>query len=473
MQMEELQNLKNVIRKGENEHLEIFMKVNYDAIGRTVCAFLNKEGGQILIQFGHKNDITMDDLNTQADSIRKFIQEKVIPNNPFSVSIESIDDLKYIMVKVLEGSKQPYVFNGEIFVRKVSRTLKASPEDLSQLISNRHSAQAHWERSSTLGFDIEDLDTYEILNTISEGLKRERIKDSELQSLDEEQRVLRFLTNYGLYQNGNATNAAVVLFGRNPSRFIPQIRVRLASFTESKTDSIYNYDHILEGNLFQNIHEITKFLEYSAGTNSRFHENQWQREDFKRYPAMALREGILNALIHRDYENVSGTVLIAVYPDKIEISNSGELPKELTTADLKKNHLSLPRNPDIAQICFLRGWIEKLGRGTLKILEQCRELELKEPKWTSNKGVTTLLFFGPGYSSRDEVFDKLNERQLNLIRDTKAGEDITVPEYLEHIEYIISDRAARTDFYQLIDGGWFEKIPAGRKTFYRRTKQGI
>jgi ATP-dependent DNA helicase RecG len=68
------------------------------------------------------------------------------------------------------------------------------------------------------------------------------------------------------------------------------------------------------------------------------------------------------------------------------------LPDELKLADLKINHLSLPRNPDIAQICFLRGWIEKIGRGTLQIIDDCREKGVAVPSWHTAGGTTTLVF---------------------------------------------------------------------------------
>ena len=122
--------------------------------------------------------------------------------------------------------------------------------------------------------------------------------------------------------------------------------------------------------------------------------NRWKRSDF-RFPEKALQEGVINALMHRDYSSPSSSVAISIYPDRFVISNSGHLPDGLKPSQLKKSHRSHPVNPDIAHIVFLRGLIDKLGRGTLKVVEECREAGLRDPEWRDNVEGVTLTFFGP------------------------------------------------------------------------------
>ncbi len=109
------------------------------------------------------------------------------------------------------------------------------------------------------------------------------------------------------------------------------------------------------------------------------------------YPLDALREGILNSFIHRDYSSTSSSASIIVYAEKLEIINSGQLP--LTPGELTRNHLSMPFNPDIAQMAFLRGYIEKIGRGTLKIIEACKQAKMKPPQWVPESNSVKLIFF--------------------------------------------------------------------------------
>jgi predicted HTH transcriptional regulator len=96
------------------------------------------------------------------------------------------------------------------------------------------------------------------------------------------------------------------------------------------------------------------------------------------YPAAALREGVLNALTHKDYSG--GTpIQISVYEDGLTVWNEGQLPDNWTVADLTKKHPSKPFNPSIAQAMFAAGLIEAWGRGTLKIFSECRAANLPDP----------------------------------------------------------------------------------------------
>ena len=200
--------------------------------------------------------------------------------------------------------------------------------------------------------------------------------DNKMKDIKKNRRVLSY---YGLFKNGNFTNAAVVLFAKNPSRFIPQARVRVAFLDHGKTGDVFRDDQLLEGNLFKNIEIIQNFFEKHLSFSRKFENNNWKRKDDYVFPMAALREGVMNALVHREYSLVSSALSIIIYNDKLEITNSGKSP--LKQSELKKNHLSMPYNPDIAHMVFLRGYIEKIGRGTLKIIDACKQAGIKTPVW--------------------------------------------------------------------------------------------
>ena len=96
------------------------------------------------------------------------------------------------------------------------------------------------------------------------------------------------------------------------------------------------------------------------------------------YPLAAIREMLLNALVHRSYMGAS--IQIRMYDEKISIWNEGTLPEGLTLAALKRSHSSRPRNPVIADIAFKGGYINAWGRGTIKILDTCKQPDLPELK---------------------------------------------------------------------------------------------
>ena len=90
------------------------------------------------------------------------------------------------------------------------------------------------------------------------------------------------------------------------------------------------------------------------------------------YPKDAVREALLNAIAHKEYSG-GVPIQISVYTDKIIIWNEGQLPENWTVKNLLEKHASRPYNPDIANALFRSGYIESWGRGTLKIIRECKQ----------------------------------------------------------------------------------------------------
>lgn len=453
--------LEKLIKAGESEQLEHFATLAKDKIGKAVCGFLNASGGRVIVGIdaeGHA--ISVQNAETHKAELDAYLNEKIVPQTPITVSIENYNGQQLILVKVWAGSKPPYMFDGKIYLRKGVKTVLSGPEDISPLIIRRQQADLHWERQIALGVGFEDLDQALIQDLMLRARKKyfDKVNWTDQES---------FLTQLGLYQNGSLTNAAVVLFGKTPCRFLPQCRVRIVVMPKGKTGSRYSNDVILEGNLFSNFLTIQEFFRTNIEMESHFSPTEWQRDDRRKYPLEALDEGVLNALIHRDYASISGSLFIGIYGDHLEIMNFGGLPDGWTTNDLKVNHMSLPRNPDIAHACFLQGWIEKLGRGTLMILEKCKENGLKKPQWSLGGGATTLTFYAktepePARTS----FNELNNRQHHILELLGEGGPKTVAELLQSLENTVSDRTLRTDLQLLIRGHWVSKLGSGRNTRY-------
>lgn len=376
--------IKSLLKQEEGEHLEFKKVVRKDAIGKSICAFLNHEGGQILIGVSdNKKVVGITNAENWEKKLTNYLNTIIVPEAPVMVSLEPIGNKQVILVKVWAGSKQPYIFDGSIFFRKGEKTVKASSQEISDLIHNRQKTESHWERQMALGVELQDLDIHEIKKTINRSINESRLDESKSTPMD-------FLIHFGLFKNGHFTNAAVVLFAKNPAQFIPQSRVRVAFLEKGKTADEFVDDRLLEGNIFKNIIAVQDFFEKHLRTSRKFIEKEWERQDEYVVPMSALREGVMNALVHRDYSLPSASMSIIIYKDKIEVFNSGKSP--LKASELKKSHLSLPVNPDIAHMAFLRGYIEKIGRGTIKIIDACRTAGLKTPKWTTTETSVKLAF---------------------------------------------------------------------------------
>jgi len=406
--MKEEQLIKDLIKQGESEQLEFKESVRKEEIAKVLCSFLNGKGGRVLVGITDAgNPKGISNAEKSVEQLKMFLLSAIVPEAPITISVETIEGNKLILFKVYGGSKQPYLYDGSIYYRLTNKTVKATSQQISELIHGRQKSELHWERQSALGVDLSDLDQKLILSVIKESRDNHR---GRFEGND----IIDFLTNYGLYQNSSFTNACVVLFAKTPAKYLPQVRVRLTEYSEGKTDNVLLRDEVFEGNLFNIQDKLERYIE-NLGVRSVFDKNQWKRVDFK-FPPKALQEGVINALMHRDYSSHSSGVSISIYPDSFVISNSGHLPDDLKVSELKKSHRSHPVNPDIAHIVFLKGLIDKLGRGTIRVVELCRAEGLKDPIWKDNIDGVTLTFNGPKAlaakkqtSKNDGVNDGLND----------------------------------------------------------------
>ena len=376
--------IKSLLKQGEGEQLEFKEVVRNDAIGKSICAFLNHVGGQVLIGVtDEKKIVGIHNAIKCEKEITEYLNSSIIPEAPVMVSAEQVGNKEVVLVKVWSGSKQPYIFDGSIYYRRSDRTVRATSQEISDLIHNRQKTELHWERQIALGVELEDLDINEIQKTIDRSINESQLDESKRNPID-------FLTHFGLFQNGHFTNAAIILFAKNPVLFTPQSRVRIAFLEKGKTADEFVDDKVLEGNLFENILTVQDFFVKYLRTTRKFIEKDWERKDEYIVPMSALREGVMNALVHRDYSLPTASMSVIIYSDKIEVFNSGKSP--LKASELKKSHLSMPVNPDIAHMVFLRGYIEKIGRGTIKIMDTCKAAGLKAPSWTTTGKSVKLAF---------------------------------------------------------------------------------
>jgi ATP-dependent DNA helicase RecG len=181
------------------------------------------------------------------------------------------------------------------------------------------------------------------------------------------------------------------------------------------------------------------------------------------YPVPAIREMLLNALVHRNY--MGAPIQIRVYDDKISIWNEGTLPDGLTLDSLKHSHSSRPRNPIIADVSFKGGYIDAWGRGTIKILDTCRQAELPEPEMQEKDGGFIITLYKNKLTEEQLIKLGLNNRQLKAVHFVKEKGRITNSEY--QLLNNISDRTASRDLEILTKSGVFVKFGERKGVFYK------
>ena len=458
--MEDNSFINILIREKEGEQMAFFSDIDIEKIAQVVCAFLNTKGGRILIGFDEKKKpVELSDFDDRFEELQKFIITNIKPESIINISKAEFQENPVIQVDVIQGSRQPYSLKNKVYVREESNTLSADENDVGLLYRQRKQNEFHWEKLTIPDTDVSLLDISEIEKTIEISNSKGKAPNFGINE------HVRFLQHFNLIKNNQLTNAAILLFGKEPSIYIPQCSVRVNELPQGKTGVIFETPLLLETNLFKAFNELQKYFKMKTPIIGEFSKTDWTRKDRTKFPLDALDEAVTNALIHCDYSDITNEILINVYPDKIEISNSGELI--YSDSELKKNHLSIPPNPDIARMFYIRGMIERTGRGTTLIHKEFTSLDYKAPKWLNQKGKVVLTLF------LAEQPVKLNNRQVSFVNSVEAYFGFTREYYQKNCNEEISERTARNDIAELIRGGWLKQIGDGNQTNYVKTDKKL
>ena len=227
--------------------------------------------------------------------------------------------------------------------------------------------------------------------------------------------VLRGLKLVG--QDGHPLNAAVALFAR-PEVVLPtysQCLVRMARFRGTTKTEFLDSARV-HGNVFELLSAAQTFMRRHLPVAGRIVPNLFEREDDPLYPPEALREALANALCHRDYSIAGGSISIAIFDDRLEITSAGLLPFGLTPADLVATHDSKPRNQLMADVFYRRGLIEQFGRGTQKMVELTERAGLVPPEFEERSGSVVVRFQPQRYLSPTRVERDMTPLQRSLLQ---------------------------------------------------------
>ncbi|MEA3447188.1 MAG: ATP-binding protein [Bacteroidota bacterium] len=453
--------ITELIKQDDNIQVSFITDYNLMSILSTVCAFLNTDGGWIIVGHSGNKLVGLENIDQKSSEVKNKIAEKIIPQPLVYVQDEAFQKKDLLLINVLKGTRQPYSFEGKNYIRKGNKSTIANPDEISLLLRRPNEFVSTWEKLTAIDAAIEDLVQREIKKTISDADKLGRGK-----SLPNDPE--NFLNYFQLFDNSAVKNGAIVVFGKYPVKFLPQCRIRLTVMPHGKTGSRYEDSLIIEDHLFKAFEQVHNYFKQQLPMVSEFKDDDWIRSDHERYPLEALDEAIVNAMVHRDYGDISGEVSINIYRDRIEITNSGEIPEGiLKNKNSFEIYHAVFRNPMIAHMFFLRGKMEKKGRGLLLIKNRCTEYGLKAPAWVTQNGYTSLTLYGiPKPVS-------INDRMVDFGRRLKTGEQFTREDYEQYFKDKISEKTARNDISNLESGGWVRKSGKGPSTKYTRTNKEL
>ena len=191
------------------------------------------------------------------------------------------------------------------------------------------------------------------------------------------------LDHLNLRKNGRLTNAAVLLFGRAPQRFLISSDIKCAHFHGTRVAKPIPSYQVYKGTVFDLVDHAVDFvlgkIALSVGTRAESVQVPVAYE----IPKEVVTEAIVNAVAHRDYTS-AGSVQVMLFADRLEVWNPGRLPPPLTLEKLRVPHESIPGNPLLARAMYLVKYIEQMGTGTLDMIDRCAEAGLREPEFEAS-----------------------------------------------------------------------------------------
>ena len=354
-----------------------------------ICGFANARGGVIEIGKDDNGEIVgIRNVLSLLEHIPK--KARALLGIVVEVNLRSESDLEYIEVAV-EPHPIPISHRGRFHYRNGSTKRVIEGAALTRFLLEKHGRT--WDDASLPGVKLGELDGRVFDGFRRRGVRSERLPPEAIDDSDEE-----VIERLRLRDGALLKRAAALLFHPSPHRFLMGSRVRIGHFRGPEPI----FRDVIEGDLFTQV-DLTLDLLYTKYTRGLISYDGIYRVETFPVPMAAMREAVVNAIVHRDYASQAPTH-IRVHHDRITIRNPAELPADWsvsTTGEMPSD----PHNPRVAHAFFRAGLIEAWGRGIHQIRERCAEAGNPTPLWGREPGgVLRLRFpFSEAYLAADSA----------------------------------------------------------------------
>lgn len=352
-----------------------------------LIGFANADGGLLVI--GVEDDGSISGFKSQgARSVNEFRQ---IDRNqafyPLAKEFREIEVINkngendIIVVISIEPSINRVIVSPDdvAYLREDDETVALSFERRRMLEYDR--GQRFFEDETVEGATLDDIDT-ELVEMYKSHL-----------NIETNLTIEEILKARYLYRDGKITKAGILLFGKNPSRFLPQARLRVFKFSGSEMDVGQNFNVVKNAEFDKALPRV--IMESRDFVKMQLRDFQTLQNDgmfitIPEYPEFAWFEGIVNAVTHRDYSIAGDHIKVSMYDDHLSIESPGKLPNIVTLENIKEERFS--RNPRIARTLTEFGWVREMNEGVKRIFSEMAKSYLHEPKYMEpgNKVVLTL-----------------------------------------------------------------------------------
>jgi ATP-dependent DNA helicase RecG len=402
-----------------------------------LCGFANAEGGVLVIGRSDKGKAV-----GVADAKKLLVD---LPNKIRDVlgivaDVRLVKDHGKELVEIrVEPYPNPISYKGEYHVRSGSTKQELKGAALDRFLLRRYGRT--WDSVPVPGVTVRQLSATAFSTFRKLARQSERMTAADLKGSRE-----NLLEKLRLIEGKYLTHAAVLLFHPEPQRIFTGAYVKIGFFRNG-SDVVYH--DLIEGDLFTQAAETVELIRAKYMKAAITYEGIHRVETYP-VPYEALREAVLNAIIHKDYA-AHTPIQIKVYEDKMSIWNPGHLPENWTPEKVMQQHSSIPFNPEIANAFFRSGEIEMWGRGIERIVEECRAAGFPDPVikydagdwWTEfsyPKSVLERLDGEPAESGEPKT--RVNSKGKTLV-ETPVKTPVKILAVLkDHPEYSLAEVAA-------------------------------
>lgn len=407
--------VEHIINTGETATVEFKTNFNNEVV-ETLVAFANAKGGKVLV--GVSNDKNVVGVTLQEESVQNWINEikqKTAPSLIPDADVLEVANKKVLVFSIQEYPIKPVSFRGRYYKRMANANHLLSVED----VVNMHlqTINSSWDYHTNNHFNIDDI-SFEKVQSAIEAMN----KNGTLINED----PINFLFKKDLIKNEKLTNAAFLLFTKKESVITT---VELGRF---QTPIIIKDNDRSQTDLIAQVDKIMSFVEKHINkaiiiTGKAQHTQKWQ------YPMEAIREIVLNMVVHRDYRDAADSI-VKIFDDHIEFYNPGRLPDNISEKDLIENtYTSTPRNKLVADIFRSMGLIEKYGSGIRRIINYFIEAGLPKPTFQNQSSGFLVTVFG---KKAGNVTKNVTENVTKNVTENRID---------QIIEILISDNTVTTD----------------------------
>ena len=343
----------------EGEGLKIEFKESFDkSIAKEIVAFANSEGGKIFLGIDDNGKVKGIEITNKLKSQIQDIARNCDPS--VKLSLEEFENI--LIVDVKKGKDKPYKCHEGFYLREGPNSQKLKRDEILKLITEL----------GKIKFDEQINDAFRFPADFDEKRFLEFLKKSNISRTISIKEILVNLSLGAIIKKKfKLNNAGILLFAKNPERFFRQNFVTCVLYKgKEKVDIIDRKD--FNNDLLTNYENTFAFLKQHLRLEYEI-KGYGPRKEIPEIPYEALREAIINSLIHRDYFEDRFGIFVEIFDDRVEITNYGKLLFD--KKDLGR--ISMPRNPILFDIFYRMHLIEKVGSGIKRIKKQIRERGLK------------------------------------------------------------------------------------------------